>query len=301
MEDLPGLAARRRARRDRPAAAGRQLRPLGHRRPVHRPARGHRRADDLRLRRPSRRRRLRRARLRHGAAWLAATRDAVKSCGCERGCPSCVQSPKCGNGNNPLDKQGAVAVLSIDSQPSALTGPARAVADRPRSRCGDGDFEPFEVAGGHPRVVGRDDASCPLAGLLRAQGRAGSSSERAQVGCSTSLGRRRRPPSRARQCPGPPRRASGRLLPRISKPHRDPSCHTRLHGRRGAAAGYPPIDGHHHPASSRRTAAPSTADGSSPRAADSAMSRAAETQPSLVVAAVMASTPTMSKQHQRGQ
>lgn len=43
--------------------------------------------------------------------WLRATRDAISSCSCHDGCPSCVQSPKCGNGNDPLDKTGAVRLL----------------------------------------------------------------------------------------------------------------------------------------------------------------------------------------------
>ncbi len=53
------------------------------------------------------------AELGYGAAdrHLAATLEVLLGCPCERGCPSCVQSPKCGNLNEPLDKAGAIALL----------------------------------------------------------------------------------------------------------------------------------------------------------------------------------------------
>ncbi|MFZ1178962.1 MAG: Zn-binding domain-containing protein, partial [Mycobacterium sp.] len=50
---------------------------------------------------------------RQARTWLGATATAIEACECPRGCPSCVQSPKCGNGNDPLDKAGAVLVLRL--------------------------------------------------------------------------------------------------------------------------------------------------------------------------------------------
>ena len=45
--------------------------------------------------------------------WLTATREAISACRCEAGCPSCVQSPKCGNANSPLDKPAAVELVDL--------------------------------------------------------------------------------------------------------------------------------------------------------------------------------------------
>jgi DEAD/DEAH box helicase domain-containing protein len=43
--------------------------------------------------------------------WVADTVRLLEGCPCEHGCPSCVQSPKCGNLNEYLDKQGALTLL----------------------------------------------------------------------------------------------------------------------------------------------------------------------------------------------
>ncbi len=74
---------------------------------------------------------------RTAAAWLRATRDAIAECGCETGCPSCVQSPKCGNGNNPLAKSEAVQVLDV-----VLTNLPAGPADAATAATADGKVDP---------------------------------------------------------------------------------------------------------------------------------------------------------------
>ncbi|MBT8339048.1 MAG: DUF1998 domain-containing protein, partial [Desulfatitalea sp.] len=44
---------------------------------------------------------------------LTRTREAVRACPCTNGCPACVHSPKCGSGNDPIDKGGAAMLLEL--------------------------------------------------------------------------------------------------------------------------------------------------------------------------------------------
>lgn len=46
-------------------------------------------------------------------AWSEAARDLVRRCRCEKGCPSCVLSPRCGSRNQPMDKAAAGVILQF--------------------------------------------------------------------------------------------------------------------------------------------------------------------------------------------
>jgi DEAD/DEAH box helicase domain-containing protein len=58
--------------------------------------------------------------------WAGDTAKLLAGCLCEHGCPSCVQSPKCGNLNEPLDKAGALSLLQrMLGQAGVDSGPSR--------------------------------------------------------------------------------------------------------------------------------------------------------------------------------
>jgi len=43
---------------------------------------------------------------------LSSVFEGIRDCDCEEGCPACIQSPKCGSGNQPLDKKAALWILA---------------------------------------------------------------------------------------------------------------------------------------------------------------------------------------------
>jgi DEAD/DEAH box helicase domain-containing protein len=98
------------------------------------------------------------AELGYGAAdrHLAATLDVIAGCGCATGCPSCVQSPKCGNGNDHLDKGAAAALLRelLDSPARPADAPLRLATHREFIVDGDGRRDlPDERDVGRARIA----------------------------------------------------------------------------------------------------------------------------------------------------
>lgn len=77
-----------------------------------------------------------------------ADRDTLAACPCEAGCPSCTHSPKCGSGNRPIDKAGALFLISsligdaYDPADEAILHVQPAPAGEGESRREEGVFTP---------------------------------------------------------------------------------------------------------------------------------------------------------------
>ena len=104
-----------------------------------------------------------RAGLRAFERLVADALRLISECPCQSGCPSCVQSPKCGNLNEPLNKHGAVELLTAPARLSA-TAQAEALVRRPvtvdaRSLPRPGRRRPRACA--RPRVGRRPGGATP--------------------------------------------------------------------------------------------------------------------------------------------
>lgn len=76
-------------------------------------------------------------------ALVERTYELVEGCDCETGCPGCIQSPRCGNGNKPLDKQAALLVMR------ALTGLERLELAEPGKLAPETSAKPRRAARRH--------------------------------------------------------------------------------------------------------------------------------------------------------
>jgi len=72
---------------------------------------------------------------------LRATLEHIAACACAEGCPSCIQSPRCGNGNKPLDKAAACRLLGVLLGRERARGAAVAGSGAPKPGAAPGSGE----------------------------------------------------------------------------------------------------------------------------------------------------------------
>jgi DEAD/DEAH box helicase domain-containing protein len=61
--------------------------------------------------------------------------DVIARCKCDKGCPACIHSPKCGSGNHPMDKAGARYLLENMGKPDETSGPMNEIETVHAPKC----------------------------------------------------------------------------------------------------------------------------------------------------------------------
>jgi DEAD/DEAH box helicase domain-containing protein len=89
---------------------------------------------------------------------LDVTLKSIESCPCIEGCPSCIQSPKCGNNNEPLDKDAAIMILH------KMLGKPAYVPQKRKKSTGDAELKHLTK-----EQVDTDKSSSSVAALNRAR------------------------------------------------------------------------------------------------------------------------------------